>query len=363
MSKNDKVTVVILDRSKDVRDALSLALIKEADLLVIGTMSNTTQLMDTLNKQAVDVVVLDIEATGAVQAVRDIRELCRSRPADEDCGVLLVARRTDDDAEMTIQGLEAGAFDVMLRPLAQDTTRVVDSLSRQLLVKLRYFSSKRIFACMPGEPRQRKTTPAVASAHSGRFKALLAGSSTGGPRALADILPAICAATDLPVLVTQHMPAKFTASLAQSLDAKCKHHAAEAQDGEPLEPGRIYVAPGGCHMFLRNSGTGTVLAVNEEPPIKGCRPSVDLLFSSAAKTLGSDVLAMILTGMGNDGLDGARDLRQAGAVVLAQDEPSSVVWGMPGAVATADLADQVVDIKHMAATVNTILRGDGDGTR
>jgi two-component system, chemotaxis family, protein-glutamate methylesterase/glutaminase len=173
------------------------------------------------------------------------------------------------------------------------------------------------------------------------------GSSTGGPQALFEVLSHLKGGIRQPILITQHMPATFTTILAEHITRQCGIACAEAKDGETLVGGRIYLAPGDFHMVLATRGTSTVLSVNKEPPENFCRPAVDPMMRSIAKIYGKRALAIILTGMGQDGMRGCSELVAAGGLTVAQDEPSSVVWGMPGAVATAGLCSAVMPLREI----------------
>jgi two-component system chemotaxis response regulator CheB len=173
------------------------------------------------------------------------------------------------------------------------------------------------------------------------------GVSTGGPNALSAILPIFPATFPLPILVVQHMPALFTRLLAERLQSICQLPVAEATQGEPVVAGRILIAPGGFHLKLASSGGKVCVNLDQSPPLNSCRPAVDALFASTGEVYGGAVIAVILTGMGQDGLRGTEILRAHGATVLAQDEASSVVWGMPGAVVGAGLADRVLPLDHI----------------
>jgi two-component system chemotaxis response regulator CheB len=189
-------------------------------------------------------------------------------------------------------------------------------------------------------------------------RVLLIGSSTGGPQALTklfgEIGPAIA---NLPVLVTQHMPATFTSILAEHITKAAGRRAAEGNHGEPLMPGRIYVAPGGKHMVIGKQGMETVVLLNDQPPVNFCKPAVDPLFDSAVPLFGSAILACVLTGMGHDGAAGAKRIADGGGSVIAQDEESSVVWGMPGAVAQAGAAAEILALDQIGAKIMRILGG------
>jgi two-component system chemotaxis response regulator CheB len=185
---------------------------------------------------------------------------------------------------------------------------------------------------------------------------LVIGVSTGGPNALARLMPNLPATLSVPVLIVQHMPPLFTRMLAERLDASCPLKVREAEAGAPLLPGEVWVARGDWHMEVARQGTRLILREHQGPPVNSCRPAVDILFESAMKACGGSVVSVVLTGMGQDGMKGARAIREAGGLVLAQDEDSSVVWGMPGAVAMAGIADAVLPLDAMAARVLQALR-------
>jgi len=182
------------------------------------------------------------------------------------------------------------------------------------------------------------------------------GSSTGGPNALARVLSELPADLRVPILIVQHMPEGFTAQLAQRLDRDGPLRVVEAQGGEALQAGTVYLAPGGRHLEVQSRGAGLFTRLTDGPLENSCRPAVDPLFRSAVRAVGANVLAVVLTGMGQDGLEGARAVRAAGGRVLAQDQATSVVWGMPGAIARANLADEVLSLDAVARAIVTELR-------
>jgi two-component system chemotaxis response regulator CheB len=187
------------------------------------------------------------------------------------------------------------------------------------------------------------------------------GASTGGPNALAELLPTFPADWSVPIAIVQHMPGDFTARLAERLTEKSRLAVREGAAGELLASAPAWVAPGGHHLLLRREGRAVRLALNQEPPVNSCRPSVDVLFRSATDVYGPGVLAVVLTGMGEDGLRGCECVRAAGGQVLVQDQASSVVWSMPGAVAQAGLADQVLPLKHLGPEVLRRVQQSGPG--
>ena len=184
---------------------------------------------------------------------------------------------------------------------------------------------------------------------------VLIASSTGGPRALSILLPDLCRRIDLPILIVQHMAAPFTQSLAASLDRQCAHTVIEASDGDAVRPGTVYIAPGGKHLLLRGGAGKVITALNEQPPENGCRPAADVLFRSAAAIPDAAAVAVVLTGMMNDGTRGLGPLKRTGAHAIAQDEATSVVWGMPGSAVAAGLVDEVLPLEQIAAGVQAVV--------
>ena len=191
---------------------------------------------------------------------------------------------------------------------------------------------------------------------SQNISVIVIGVSTGGPSALAEILPHLTVADAPPIVLVQHMPKEFTGHLAERLSKMCKHRVSEASHGQALQPEHIYLAPGGSHLEIQKRGKAFILALHNGPPENSCRPSADVLFRSAAKIFHSDTLALVLTGMGNDGLQGCKMIASEGGVVIAQDEPSSVVWGMPGHVVRAGLADAVLSLDRVGPDIAMRIR-------
>ncbi|HSQ42650.1 MAG TPA: CheB methylesterase domain-containing protein, partial [Fibrobacteraceae bacterium] len=202
-----------------------------------------------------------------------------------------------------------------------------------------------------------RITPRTAPVGSGRIQAVVIGVSTGGPKALSRMLPAFSALVECPILVVQHMPPHFTKSLADSLAKYCRHRVIEGDNEMLVESKTIYIAPGGMHMVVRREGGKVYTALNRQPPENGCRPSVDVLFRSAGPVYGSDLLAVIMTGMGCDGAASLRALKRAGATIVAQDEASSVVWGMPGSAVATGTVDQVAGLDQLPQTLAKIVLG------
>ena len=231
-------------------------------------------------------------------------------------------------------------------------------MRQQLFEKIDLFAQRRgrsaVAAALPQKP-----VAATPTARSGRFQAVAIGSSTGGPEALACLLPELTRQTSVPLFIVQHLPQGMTRYFAESLGRKCAYRVVEASDGETVEPRTAYVAPGGRHMVLRKQGDRVSIALNDQPPENGCRPSVDVLFRSVADAYPRSVIAIILTGMGTDGAKGIGPLKRSGAYVIAQDEATSVVWGMPGAAVATSQVDEVLPLEAIGPTVASLL---GAGT-
>jgi two-component system chemotaxis response regulator CheB len=267
-----------------------------------------------------------------------------------------------------MKSLELGAFDFIAKPGA-NMQNAQEHLSRMLKNAITAWKTKQTLATAK---RNRTALPAGGGAHAlsqqtvGGFKytlaastqhtkpvmAIVLGVSTGGPKSLAEMLPKLCTVTDLPIILVQHMPPNFTKSLADSLATKCRHKVVEGEPGMVVESKHVYIAPGGYHMTIRTRGADYVLETNQDPPKNGCRPSVDVLFSSAARAYPDDsLIGIILTGMGNDGTPSLPDMKRKNAYLIAQDEESSVVFGMPRAAAATGLLNKVASLTHIPDAV------------
>jgi two-component system, chemotaxis family, protein-glutamate methylesterase/glutaminase len=275
-------------------------------------------------------------------------------------------------ASVSMKALSLGAADYLSKPTTTTGISSATDFKRDLTEKVKSWGlvarRKRGLpagsAAAPGSvappppPKKLYAGPVVLRAAAptfGRFDCLAIGSSTGGPQALFTLFRSLGRIDRMPVFVTQHMPATFTTILAEHLSQAAGMPAAEAKDGEPVVAGRIYVAPGDFHMTVETQGVASVVRLNKNPPENFCRPAVDPMLRSIAKSFGPRTLFVMLTGMGQDGLKGARELVAAGSTVIAQDEASSVVWGMPGAVASAGLCTAVLPLNDIGAYVKKAL--------
>jgi two-component system chemotaxis response regulator CheB len=246
----------------------------------------------------------------------------------------------------TLEALALGASDYVTKPAnVGSAAQAMENVREQLIPKIKALCGRRVTVA------PQRTAPTVARParrSTARVELLAIGCSTGGPEALERVLPLLPVGFPVPVVVVQHMPPMFTGLLANRLNNRCALEVAEATDGDVLRPGRVLIAPGGRHLVLRRVAGRVVVALNDDPPENFCRPAVDPMFRTAADVYGSGVLATVLTGMGSDGRKGAEVIRDRGGSVLAQDAASSVVWGMPGAVVEAGLADQVLPLAGIA---------------
>ena len=268
--------------------------------------------------------------------------------------VIMASTLTRANAEVTLKALNMGASDFVPKPetglggaaafMAELTNKIVALAPRRLATASRPADRPAAFAST-APPRAARTKPQV----------LAIGASTGGPPALLQVFESFRGLTQLPILLTQHMPATFTALLAEQLTRAAGRPCAEGRDGEPVEPGRCYVAPGGWHMTVEREGAFPVIRLNQDPPEHFCRPAVDPMLRSATKVYGGGVAAAILTGMGADGAKGCEAVARAGGRFIAQDEATSAVWGMPAAAAATGLAQAVLPLKEIGPWLRRVM--------
>jgi two-component system chemotaxis response regulator CheB len=363
----EALKLLIVDDSRLFRSAMEAALSDVRDIRIVGSTFSGEKALEFIAASPPDVLTLDVEmpGIGGLETLRRIQEFNSSRPGQLPVGTIMVSSYTRRGAGVTLEALQLGAFDFIAKPAGASPEQSISLLRDELISKLRAFAaSKRVrppatpAALSPAEVAA-PAAPAVPrrEARPRSPRAIVIGTSTGGPKALMELLPELCRVTELPILIVQHMPAGFTQSLAESIGRQTSRVCSEVSEAVSVQPGRLYVAPGGKHLVLRGSATSVTAAVNEQPPENGCRPSADVLFRSAAAVYGGELIALILTGMGRDGTAGLGAIRRAGGLVIAQDEASSVVWGMPGSAVEARVVDEVVPLGRIAASVAAALRG------
>jgi two-component system chemotaxis response regulator CheB len=354
----DPTRILIVDDSRLFRGVLEQALAGVPGVAVVGSVWNGVRALEFLQKNSVDLVTLDLEMPqlGGLETLRAIQQQSASQPSAPAVGVLLVSAHTSEGAAVTIEALEAGAFDFVTKPSLPTAEENLAYLRQQLLGKVRSFQARRLSLAGAAPPAAATTLRGSPRPPTARpVRAIVIGASTGGPAALVQLLPDLTRRVSLPVLVVQHMPAGFTKHFADSLARKCPVPVVEVVAGQPVQPGTVYIAPGNHHLLVRAQGPGRVLALlNDQPPQHGCRPSADVLFRSAAAAFGPETVGVILTGMGCDGTEGLGALKRAGAATIAQDEASSVVWGMPGSAVAAGHIDQVLPLERISAAVQSL---------
>jgi two-component system chemotaxis response regulator CheB len=347
-----RLRVLIVDDSVVIRKLVTEALAADPAIDVVGIAQNGKVAIDKVAELHPDAVTMDIEMP-VMNGIEAVRALRRTNPR---LPIVMFSTLTERGASATLDALAAGASDYVTKPsnvgsFAESQQNIRD----QLIPKLKALTGTRRAAGAQRVPIPPPAPPAQRRSRSGPFTVLAIGSSTGGPDALARVLPALPADLAVPVVVVQHMPPLFTRLLAQRLSQHSRVSVVEAAEGEPLVAGKVFIAPGGLHLTLRRQGTAVVTHLTEDPPENFCRPSVDVLFRSVASLYADRVLAVVLTGMGRDGAAGAKVIRDGGGEVIAQDEATSVVWGMPGAVAMSGQADRILAIDRIGPDLASAL--------
>ncbi len=367
------IKVLIADDSAVVR-GLVARWIGEAGFTVVGTASNGRIALEMMARQDPDVVLLDID----MPELDGTEALPRMLAASPTVQVVMMSTLTTRNADISLKCLALGAVDYLAKPESNRGVTTSDAFRAELVERVRLFGAARArrrgpapASIAPGAapspalapPAPRPAAPITLRARARTTvspRVFLIGASTGGPRAVGEMLEKIGAAAlrRVPILIVQHMPPIFTAVFAEHLATRTGLSAAEGKADERLEPGRIYVAPGGRHMGLTGgAGRDPVIRLDDGPPVNFCRPAVDVLFKDAAALFGAATLSVVLTGMGSDGTHGARALVEAGGAVLAQDEATSTVWGMPGSVAKAGLAQAILPLPEIGPALRTLITG------
>lgn len=346
--RGDSVRVMIVDDSTPVRSLVSRWLEGEAGITVVGTAANGREALDLLDVLRPDIVLLDVDMP-VLDGLGSLPPLLARRP---DLSVIVVSTLTRPNAQVTLKCLALGAVDYLPKPEARPDAAGTSAFRRELGFKLKELAARHLKGPTAGKP----VTPHLAlRASPTRPRVVGIGASTGGPNALAQALPGLAGVSALvPILIVQHMPELFTRVLAEQLRIKTGLAVAEAEDGEPIEAGRVYLAPGGCHMGITAvSDSGATIRLDRGEPVHHCRPAIDILFADLARVFGPASLGIVLTGMGRDGTDGAAAIVGARGTIFAQDEATSTIWGMPGSVVRAGLARRVLPLGNIAAAVGS----------
>ncbi len=352
MPSGGRIRILIADDSAVMRSLLRAVVTSDAGLEVAGTAANGEAALGAIETLRPDLVLLDVEmpVMDGLATLRKLRALGHRMP------VIMCSSLTQRGAKVTIEALAQGASDYVAKPAGQaGREAAMQTLTQDLIPKIHALTSRpqpsvsaaRIPLLGPVGPFKSKPVDSIPTA-------LVIGVSTGGPAALDILLPSLPANFPLPVLIVQHMPELFTRLFADRLNGRCPLQVREAVEGESVRAGSIYIAKGNWHMEVAQGariGLPPTLHLSQGPPENHCRPAADVLFRSAAAVYGAGVMAVVLTGMGTDGMLGARLIREHGGSVLAQDQSSSAVWGMPGAVANAGLAHKVLPLNTIAAEI------------
>ncbi len=349
----ERIRVLVVDDSVVIRSLVTHALEQVAEIEVVGVAANGVIALKRIAQFNPDVLTLDIEMP-EMDGLETLRRLRREYPH---LRVIMFSTLTERGAAVTLEALTLGADDYVTK--ASNEGSLDHSLTRlrmELIPKIKQFFRGAAPTALTGPRRPpSEGQPARLASLAGysllRPKLVAIGTSTGGPAALSAVLPKFPAGFPLPILVVQHMPPLFTRFLAERLSACCHLPVEEARQGDPVVPGRVLIAPGDFHLKLAANGGKVHVLLDQSPPQNFCRPAVDALFSSVSEVYGGAVVAAVFTGMGHDGLRGVEVLKARGAFILAQDEASSVVWGMPGAVVNAGLADRVLPLNQCAQEI------------
>lgn len=373
------IRVQLIDDSAVVRGLTRRWLSGHPDIELVTVSVDGAQGVADAAKFSPDVIILDVE----MPRMSGLEALPHLRKAAPKAKIVMASTLTHKGATTTIRALSLGASDYLPKPEAGQIGGA-DAYRDSLVEKIRLLGSPEIARspALPARPLQPFAAPQPRPGFSGvqapsgpaerlpakpdlrplpavhaRAEAILVGSSTGGPQALQTVLPELSRATDLPILVVQHMPPTFTQILAEHLDVHCAHTVHEGKQGQLVEPKNIYIAPGGLHMQVTRKTGRATLEMNDGPQVNFCRPSVDVLFNSAASVYGGNLAAIVLTGMGSDGCRGLAPILEKGGRTFIQDQETSIVWGMPGSVFNAGFAHSMHPLTEVASAVAKFLRG------
>ncbi len=374
------IKVLIVDDSVVFRKILQDALSKTAGIRVVGTANNGKKGIEKIKELKPDLVILDVE----MPEMDGLQTLDEIRRQHLNVGVIMFSSLTSKGAQTTLEALSKGAFDFVPKPTGTGAfSESVKRIKEELIPKIKAFAISRRQRRRPiirkpvtpvrplinrtvktktssthidTDSKSSKTLKSLTQKKSVprlllRPEVVAIGVSTGGPNALNEVIPKFPKNFPVPILLVQHMPPVFTAQLAKRLNDKSQLNVIEAKAGDIIKAGTVYIAPGDYHMEVASSGSSKIIKLNQKPPVNSCRPAVDVMFKSVANVYGGRVVAVIMTGMGQDGFEGCKVLKQKGAVIIAQDRETSVVWGMPKFVTEAGLADKVCPLDRIALTV------------
>jgi two-component system chemotaxis response regulator CheB len=354
-----KIRILVVDDSVVVRRMVSDALSSDPELEVAGVAANGRIALARIPQVNPDVVILDVEMP-EMDGLETLKALRRTHPF---LPVIMFSTLTQRGAAATLDALSLGANDYVTKPANVGSAhRAIEQIRAELIPKIKLFCGKA--AGLESASMTRLTPLAVPGAkrlaapfrQAGRVGAVAIGVSTGGPNALSELVPQFAADFPVPIVIVQHMPPVFTKLLAERLAARACIQVEEGAPGQAVKAGHAFLAPGNYHMIVQREEQTVRIQTNQDPAENSCRPAVDVLFRSVAETYGAGALGVVMTGMGQDGLRGSERIREAGGQVLVQDEATSVVWGMPGFVAKAGLADKVLPLHELGSEIARTVR-------
>ncbi len=337
------VRILVVDDSAVARKLLNDLLASDPEIVVAGVAGDGRQALARIRDLKPDLVTLDIDMPGmdGLEALVEIRKLYAKLP------VIMFSTLTERGAMITLDALARGASDYVCKPSPSETPeRSHERVRKELIRKI-----KSLCAEHAPQPQPEPASIRQSERPQSRIDVVAIGTSTGGPGALSELIPQLPADLPVPIVIVQHMPPLFTRLLAERLNTIAPLEVREGKEGEKLQRGQVWIAPGDHHMTVVRKGIDFLLALNRDAEENSCRPAVDVLFRSVAQTYGANVLAVVLTGMGSDGTKGAAAVREAGGEVIVQDKESSVIWGMPGKVVAASLADHIFPLSGIASEV------------
>ena len=341
-----KIRLMIVDDSAVIRKIIQRTAEEDPDIEVVAQVANGKEAVEKARELKPDLITMDVEmpVMNGLEALKAIMSASPTR-------VLMVSSLTTEGADTTLEALSQGAVDFLAKP-SGGSPLAVQKIKESLLEKIRAVAASRIVPAgsvlPPAVPQTPPPAPGPVIRPTGKVELILIGTSTGGPNALQMVIPRLPGDLPVGVLIVQHMPPAFTTQLASRLDKMSALRVKEAEEGDPICPGQVLLAPGHSHLVVRRRGQ---VGLEEEPADLPHRPAVDVMVTSAAAIYGAGALGVIMTGMGQDGKQGLADLKEKGGIIIAQDEKTSVVYGMPRAAVEAGLADQVCPLEKVASAI------------
>lgn len=339
----NKIRTLIVDDAAAIRHIVAAVLAEDDDIKVVGTASNGQIALDKLDDLKPDIVILDVEMPN-LNGLDTLKIIRKNNP---NLPVIMFSAHTESGASITLNALAAGANDYVTKPSgAKSTKEALSQLKSSLIPRLKQLCNKVQTTKQGSSSYKLRRTP-----KHNKLEIIVIGISTGGPNALLKLIPLFPEHFHIPIVIVQHMPPMFTKLLAERLNQQSHLSVQEATSEQELRPGAVLIAPGNFHLTLKRKETSILTELNQNPPVHSCRPAVDPLFLSAASIFGKHTLGIVMTGMGSDGCNGSQEIIRQGGEIYAQDEASSVVWGMPGAVVKAEFASKILPLNDLAKAV------------